>query len=156
MDTSTPPDPQRQAADLRTLQIVWGALVGGVALMSVVMGGLTLSDSGGTSTENAALFFYLSALLSMIAIVAAFAVQRRLRERLPTQGTYEEVVTAIRTSGIISLALLEFSALVACVAAFLSGEPINLLFVVPFFGFALVFFPTARRFETMLDAARRG
>jgi hypothetical protein len=156
MDASITPDPQQQAADLRLIQLVWVALVMGVALMTAVMGGLTVSGSVPTLPDNHALYFYLTAGFSIVALVVAFSVQRRMLDSLPMKGTYEEVVGAVRTSGIISLAVLEASALVACVSTLLTGEFINLLFVVPFFGFALLFFPTAARFESLLNMARRG
>ncbi len=128
----------------------------GVALIAGVMGGLTLSGSIPPFTDAAAPYFYLNAAVSMIALIVAFSVQRRMVDGLPMKGTYEEMVGAIRTSGIISLAVLEGSALVACIVTLLTGEMINLLFVVPFFGFALLFFPTAPRFAALLDMAQRG
>ena len=156
MDASPPPDPKQYAADLRLNQIIWIALVAGVALMTAVMGGLTVSGSVPTVTDNAAVYFYLTAGFSIVALIVAFSVQRRMIDSLPMRGTYQEVAGAVRTAGIISLAVLEASAFVACIATLLTGELINLLFVVPFFGFALVFFPTAARFESLLHMARRG
>lgn len=156
MDPLPPPDPQHYAADLRLLQIIWVALVTGVALMVVVMGGLTVSGSVPALSDNAALYFYLNAGFSIVALIIAFSVQRRMMDGLPTKGAYQEIIGAIRTAGIISLAVLEASALVACVVTLLTGELINLLLVVPFFGFALLFFPTASRFESLLHIARRG
>jgi hypothetical protein len=156
MDAPTTPDPQRQAADLRLLQIIWVALVTGVALMAAVMGGLALSGAVPALPDHHALYFYLTAGFNIVALIVAFSVQRRMLDRLPMKGTYEEVAGAIRTAGIISLAVLEASAFVACISALLTGELINLLFVVPFFGFALAFFPTATRFESLLHMARRG
>ena len=41
--------------------------------------------------------------------------------------------------------------IVACVASFLTGQLVNLLFVAPFFGFAIAFFPTAGRIDTLRD-----
>lgn len=156
MDTSNPPGPQQYAADLRLLQIIWSALVTGVALMTAVMGGLTVSGSVPTVADNAAIYFYLTAGFSIVALMVAFSVQRRMLDGLPMKGTHEEIVSAVRTAGIISLAVLEASAFVACISTLLTGELINLLFVVPFFGFALLFFPTASRFESLLNMARRG
>ena len=107
-------------------------------------------------SENAATYFYVTAGFSIVALMIAFTVQRRMMDGLPTRGTIQEVLGAIRTAGILSLAVLEASALVACVVTLLTGELINLLFVVPFFGFALLFFPTAGRFESLLRLAQRG
>ena len=142
--------------DLRALQVVWSALVGGVALATAVLGTLTLLGAGRAVTEHAPWLFITNAVLNMVAVVVAFAVQRAMRTRLPAEGTRAEVVAAVREGGVLSLAPLEASALIACVAAFLTGEWVNLLFVVPFFGFALLFFPTTARFEALLASARRG
>jgi hypothetical protein len=150
----TPPDAMQPTDALRSLQIVWSALTAGVLMATGVMGGLTLAGEGAATAENAESFFFANAALNIVAIIAAFAVQRRMVERLPAQGTRAEVVAAVRTGGVVSLACLEASALLACVAAFLTGELVNLLFVVPFFGFALVFFPTAARLDTLREIAR--
>ncbi|MEM1042383.1 MAG: hypothetical protein AAGI91_07095 [Bacteroidota bacterium] len=145
------------AADLRALQIVWKALVGGVALMTVVLGGLTAIGYGQVVGGNAATFFYVNAAINFAAVLGAFAVQRRLIDaKLPATGTPAEAVAEIRSSGVLSLAFLEGSALVAGVSAFFTGEAVNLLFVVPFFGFAAVFYPTAARVEALLSFARGG
>jgi hypothetical protein len=148
------PDAPRPTDDLRSLQIVWGALTAGVLTATGVLGGLTLAREGTALTEHAAGFFFANAAANLVAVLAAFAVQRRMLDRLPAQGTRAEFVAAVRTAGVISLACLEASALLACVAAFLTGELINLAFVVPFFGFALVFFPTAARLESLREIAR--
>ncbi len=143
-------------ADLRALQLVWCALVGGVALMTVVLGGLTAVGYGRAVDGGSEVFFYVNALANLAAVLAAFWVQRRLVEqRLPATGTRAEALGAIRSAGVLSLAFLEGSALVAGVTAFLTGEIVNLLFTLPFFGFAAVFFPTAGRVETLVAMARQ-
>jgi len=152
----TAPDPSRPDEDVRSLQIVWGALVAGVALATAVMGGLAYASQDAAFADGAETFFLINAAVSILAVIGAFAVQRRLVDRLPALGTRAEVVATVRTSGVLSLALLEGSALLACIAAFLTGELINLAFVVPFFAFALMFFPTAARLDALIDMAQRG
>lgn len=136
--------------DLRQLQVLWGALVAGVGVMAAVFGALAVSGGREVEPDFAAALFYTSAAASMAAIVAAFWVQHRLRERLPRHGTYEEAMADLRTSGIVSLAIMEGAALVAAVAALVSGQLIPLLFLVPFFGFAAFFFPTETRVSALL------
>lgn len=149
-------DPSQPTDDVRTLQIVWGALIAGVALATAVLGGLAFTGQGAGLTENAETFFLVNAVVSILAVIGAFAVQQRMVGRLPAQGTRAEVIATVRTSGVLSLALLEGSALLACVVAFLTGELINLAFVVPFFAFAALFFPTAARLDALFDVAQRG
>jgi hypothetical protein len=151
----SPPDAPPTDA-LRALQLVWSALVGGVALATAVLGSLTLLGYGPGGVGYAPLLFFANAAANVVAVVVAFAVQRRMLARLPSGGTRAEVVAEVRSGGVVSLAPLEASALIACVAAFLTGEGVNLLFVVPFFAFALLFFPTAPRLERLLEVARRG
>lgn len=143
------------AADLRTIRTVWIAIIAGVTLMTVAFVGLTGLGIGRTLSEHAATVFYVNAAVSFAAILGAFAVQRRMLDRLPHGGTYEEVVADVRLSGILSLAILEGSVLVAGLAAVVTGETFNLLFVVPFFAFAALFFPTRARFEGWLALAER-
>ena len=139
------PAPDRLAADLRTNRVLWFAILTGVVLLMGVMSYLLASGAGGT-LEARTLFFYLNGALSLGAIAAAFTVQRSLTEALPRAGTYEEAARLIRQRGLISIAIMEASAFFAIIATFLTGEWINLAFVVPFFGFVYLFFPTEARY----------
>jgi hypothetical protein len=152
----TAPKSPQPDADVRTLQIVWSALIAGVALATAVMGGLAYTSQNAAFADDAETFFLINAAVSILAVIGAFAVQRRMVDRLPAQGTRAEVIATVRTSGVLSLALLEGSALLACIVAFLTGELINLAFVVPFFAFALMFFPTTARLDALIDMAQRG
>lgn len=148
-------DPRDHTADLRTIRLVWLAILAGVALMTLAFVGLMGLGVGRVLTEHAEAVFYLNAGISLAAIVAAFGVQRRMLGRLPTSRTYEEVIADVRLAGILSLAILEASVLVAGVSAITTGEAVNLLFVVPFFAFAVLFFPTRARFEGWLALVGR-
>ncbi|NNF58965.1 MAG: hypothetical protein HKN04_12070 [Rhodothermaceae bacterium] len=147
------PAPERIGADLRTNRILWLAIVMGVVLLVAVMVFLTSSGSGGTM-EDGSLFFYLNAAISLGAIAAAFAIQRNLTDQLPKAGTYDEAAMLIRQRGLIAIALMEASAFFAAIAAFLTGELINLAFVVPFFAFAYLFFPTEAKYLYWLSLWR--
>lgn len=141
--------------DLRTIRTLWVAIVAGVAMMTAAFVGLTWLGIGRALSEHGAMIFYANAAINLAAVLGAFAVHRRMLDRLPHGGTYEEVVGDVRLSGILSLAILEGSVLVAGLAAVLTGEAFNLLFVVPFFAFAALFFPTRARFEGWLALAER-
>jgi hypothetical protein len=144
------PAPDRLASDLRTNRVIWLAVVAGVVLFTAVMIYLLATGDGG-SPESGSLFFYANAALNVAAIAAAFAVQRSLDERLAHAGTYEEAALLIRQRGLIALAIMEASAFFAIVALFLTGEWLNLAFVVPFFAFAALFFPTEARYAYWLS-----
>ncbi len=129
--------------------MVWLAIFGGVALAVAVLGGMALTRTGPPPVVEAApLLFFANAALSLVAVVIGFGVQRRVPGRLDAAGTEAEAVQVVRREGVRSLAALELSALVAAGTAFLTGEAINLAFVVPFFGFGALFFPTAARLRT--------
>ena len=145
----------RSNADLRTIRLIWIAITAGVAMMTAAFAGMTALGMARGMEDHAALLFYLNAGVSIVAIVVAFAIQRKMMARLPRLGTYEQVVSAVRLAGITSLAIMEGSALVAGLCAILSGQGINLLFIVPFFGFAALFFPTEARFASLLRLAGR-
>ncbi len=134
-----------QIKDQKVLQLVWMAIVGGVVLLSIVMVFLLQSGSGGT-TEDGSLFIFLNAAIGIGAILAGFMVQRKLDESLESVSTYEEAIMLIKSRSILSIALVEASALFAVISMFITGDVMNLAFVVPFFAFAWLFFPSMGRF----------
>ena len=148
-------EPRPRADDLRTIRMIWIAIIGGVSLMTVAFVGMTMLGIGRSMEDQGALLFYGNAAVNIVAVLAAFTTQRRMMDRLPNLGTYEQVVSAVRLAGIMSLAIMEGSALVAGLCAILSGQGVNLLFILPFFGFAALFFPTESRFASLLGLAGR-
>lgn len=142
--------------DLRQLQLIWAALSGTVGAMALAAGALVLASEQEVEAGFAAALFYASAAAGIAALLAAFWVQRRLLDRLPSHASHSEAMADIRSSGVVSMAIMEGAALVAVVAAFLSAQLIPLLFLVPFFGFAAFFFPTEARLEALLRQAGRG
>ena len=139
-------------ADLQALRRIWLALVGGVAL-AVFSAALFLARGFHLATPWAQSLFYLNAVLNAAAVLGAFAVQERLPRRLAHVRGYAPAIRAIRQAGTLSLASLEASALLAAVVALLTGQGINLLFAVPFFAFAGLFWPTAQRVSRLLRRA---
>ncbi len=150
MPPSAPePSPEQVAADRRLLAVIWLAVTLGVVLLAAVMAFLTATNTEARG-EGGAVFFYVSAALSMAAIAGAFAVQRGLEARLPSAGSYAEVAALVRTRAILSAAVMEASALFACVAAFVTGELVNLAFLVPVFAFLFLFRPSEARYRHWL------
>ena len=143
------PSPEQLAADKRTLRIIWLAVASGVILISAVMSFLVQSGTGGTMTEGG-LIFTINAALNIASILFGFSIQKKLDAALPSAGGYTEAMGLIRTRCILSLAVVEGSALFAAVATFLTGDFLNLAFVVPFFAFAWLFFPSDQRFAYWL------
>ena len=155
MPPSDSAPPEQVAADRRTLSILWLAVITGVVLLVAVMGYLVSTGAGG-AVEEGGLLFYLNAAFSVAAIAGAFAVQRGLEAGLHQTGSYAEAAALIRTRAILSAAVMEASALFAAVATFLTGELINLAFVVPFFAFVFLFFPSEGRYAYWLALRERG
>jgi hypothetical protein len=97
------------------------------------------------------LAFYLAAGASVLSILLGFTMQRRLSETvLPALTSYPAAAQAIRTHTIISLAAMEAGALFGALMALLSGTLTPLAFVVPFFAFAWLFFPSETRYHYLL------
>ncbi len=148
----TPP-PARLAQDLRVNRLIWTAVAAGVVILTTVLTYLA-STRAEPPASDLAVLFYVNAALSMGAIGAGFWMQRTLTEALPKAGTYEEAALLIRTRGIVSIAVMEASALFAAVATYVTGELINLAFVLPFFAFLALFFPTEARYTFLLGHRR--
>ncbi len=136
---------EQLAADKRTLRIIWLAIVSGVVMLSAIMTFLLQSGAGGTVSQGN-VFFTLNAALNIASILLGFTIQRKLDAALTFTKSYAEAAGLIRSRCIISLAVVEASALFAAVATFLTGDLLNLAFVVPFFAFSWLFFPSDSRF----------
>ncbi len=144
------PPPEQLASDQRTLRIIWLAVSMGVILLSAVMIFVVRTGSGGTIT-NGNLVFGLNAAINIAALIAGFSLQKKLDAELPLMGSYAEAMGRIRIRCILSIALVEGSALFAAIATFLTGDLLNLAFVVPFFAFAWLFFPSDARIAYWLS-----
>ncbi|MEM8598519.1 MAG: hypothetical protein AAGF99_01250 [Bacteroidota bacterium] len=137
--------------DVRALQVIWLAIVGGALLAVGVLGWLaSQSAEGAPMAESADGLFLVNAVASMGAIVVGFALQRMIPARAMSQDTEEAAFGQVRALGIASIAVMEASALVAGVIAFLTGDALNFAFVVPFLAFAALFFPSNARVASLL------
>ena len=143
------PSPEQLATDKRILRIIWLAVASGVILISAVMTFLVRSGSGGTMAEGG-LIFTINAALNVASTLLGFSIQKKLDATLPSAGSYTEAMGLIRTRCILSIAVVEGSALFAAVATFLTADLLNLAFVVPFLAFAWLFFPSDERFSYWL------
>lgn len=138
------PDP-----DARSLRALWLAVTAGAALVLVVVGALVL----GQPARGTGWPFYLNALLNIGAIAGAFAVQRRLDERLPGAASRTEAATLVRDHAMFSLGLMDASVLAAAAIAYLTGDAMNLAFAAPFFAFAWLFWPSDARYAGWMARA---
>jgi hypothetical protein len=120
----------------RTLPLLWAAIGAGGLLAAVV---LTLVAPDPPAMPDAAdLAFYAAAVASLTATGAALMLIRSL-----DGGPNDDA--AIRTRGVMALALAEMPAIVAGIAAFLTGNVLALAFVVPFLAFLALTWPSAER-----------
>ena len=143
------PSPEKLVADQRILRIIWLAIASGVIIVSTVMAFLVQSGSGGTMTEGG-LIFTINAALNVASILFGFSIQKKLDVALSSVSSQAEAMVLIRTRCILSIAVVEGSALFAVVATLLTGDFLNLAFVAPFFAFAWLFFPSDQRFAYWL------
>ncbi|MEO1726293.1 MAG: hypothetical protein AAFR95_04645 [Bacteroidota bacterium] len=137
--------------DVRALQVIWLAIVGGAVLAVAVLWWVAgRSANAAPMAESADVLFMLNALASAGAIVVGFALQRMIPARVMSRDTEEAAFGQVRALGIASVAVMEASALTAGVAAFLTGNALNLAFVLPFLAFAALFFPSGARVASLM------
>lgn len=135
------------------LRIVWLAVCAGAAVAVGVFGALAASRPA-PMPEHAEAAFYAAALISVVGTAAAFALQRAMEARLLRAGSDAEAERALRLFGVASLAAAEVPALAGAVAAFLTGDLLSLAFVVPFFAFAWLTWPSDDRVAHWLALGR--
>lgn len=138
----------------RPLRVVWGAVCASAALVLVVVGGFGASRAA-PMPEAAEVAFYTAALLSVVATAGAFALQRAMETRLLRAGSEAEAEAALRTYGVASLAAAEVPALVAAVAAFLTGDAFVLALGATVFAFAWLTWPSDGRVGYWLSLRHR-
>jgi hypothetical protein len=128
-----------------------GVVIFTVAFAFLISGG----QFGGTLAPDLAV--YLAAGASVLSILGGFGFQRRLSDTvLPVASDYAAASHAIRTHTIISLAAMEAGALAGGLMGLLSGQLAPLAFVVPFFAFVWLFFPSESRYRYWLMSAGLG
>jgi hypothetical protein len=150
------PDPAKRAGDLRTLQTLAIAITMGVVVFSAAFAFMINAGiaAGGLEPDLA---FYVAAGASILSIIIGFGVQRRLVDTvLPAAASYAEASQAIRTHTIMALAAMEAGALAGGLMGLLSGQLTPLAFVVPFFAFVWLFFPSDARYQYWLASAGGG
>jgi|GEM_PF-2702642 len=130
---------------LAPAQRMWGlvAAVVGLVAGAVVFG--SMREGAPPAAAGATPVFYANALLNFAALVTALARQRWTLRALGASDDAEDAAWAVWRGGAGALAALQAGALVAVSAAYLTGEAVNLAFLVPFFGFVAAFFPSAAR-----------
>jgi hypothetical protein len=146
--------PRLRPADLRPIQRLWAILIGSTVLSVVMLLGLYLR-SAPLVPEVKEATFYTNALLNFAAVAGSMWAQQHAVRRIEEAQTPQGAFVAARMGGLTALLLLEISALVAGAAALVGGEAINFAFVVPYVIYAVAFFPTPLRLQTML-AVREG
>jgi len=146
-------EPASLHRDRKTLQIIALAVCLGVVAISMALAGL-VAAGGGLDLLTPDPAFYIAAALSIASILAGFAVQRRLADTLlPAANGYVGALYAIKTNTIVSFGAMEAGAIGAALMGFLSSTLAPFAFVLPFFAFALMFFPTEGRFRYWLASA---
>jgi hypothetical protein len=134
---------------LRQIQIIWAALIIGVVLflgVAIFVG----PNIGAAEDFPLDLYMGLTALVSIVAIVIGFGIQHRMRS-----GRFfgQPLPQGMATDFVLSFAPLEASAMLAVVGYLLTQQAVLLAFLVPFFAFAVLFFPSRVRLDALAEAA---
>lgn len=133
------------------LRILWLSICMGGSLILGVMGWLAASGQGGTLAENAETAFYLIALLSLGGLGLALFLIRSMETRLLQTTSDAEARQTIQTLGIVALATVDATAILAAVGTFLTGDLLVLAFGVPLFAFAALTWPSDSRVARWLE-----
>ena len=134
------PDVSPVARRLRTL---WGAITaGGLGALAV------LSVLGATQPEHvlagrADAAFYVCALYSVAALAVAFWFIGRMERQAAAPSA--DALSAVRTNGVVAMAAVESSAVLAGLAVFLTGNVMAAAYGVPLVAFAWLTWPTDAR-----------
>lgn len=126
---------------LRLLKFLYPASCAGVALFSLAVAVVTVMRET-PIVLSAATWFYAVALGSLLAIAGGFWTLRRLEQRLPEEKNEAAANETILLNHLLAMGALEASALLAIVATFLTHDLMTLAFVVPFFAFAWLTWPS--------------
>lgn len=116
----------------------------GVALFSIAVIAITAIVET-PIVQSAALWFYLVALSSLLAIGGGFWTLRRLEQRLPEVESEAEANEAILFNHLLAMGAMEASAFLAILATYLTHDLMTLAFVVPFFAFGWLTWPSEGR-----------
>ena len=129
----------------RPLQALWGALCAGGLAAVVVLGTLSATQGEPALPEHADTAFYACALASVVALGAGFWLLQRMEARLPSATSDAEALATVRGLGATAMAAVEASAVLAGVAAFVTGNLFALAFAVPLVAFTALTWPSPRR-----------
>lgn len=139
----------------RSLRALWAAVtLGGLSAVAVLTVLAAMADTH-PMAGRADAAFYVCALYSAAAMVAAFALLARMRSRVAAAPSEAAALATARTHGVAAMAAAESSAILAGLVVFLSGNVLAAAFAVPFVAFAALTWPTEARVAGWL-AARRG
>jgi len=107
-------------AQLRTLQIIWVALVGGVVTYTAVVFGLLRTGAAPEASLDASIMNLIGAGVLAYMIGGVF-VRRAMVERIPRDASPEARMAAYQTAVIVGLALSESGGLILVTLGLLSG-----------------------------------
>lgn len=140
-------------AQLRAMQLGWGVLLGGVAAAAVIaLLWVYLSDPPLAAIRST--LFYTSALVNVAALIWAFAMQYHLRSAIERETSPAGRISVTRELGRKAILPLAAAGFFAAASAFATGELIHLAFLIPIFGFGVLFFPTDSRATHFLRVPR--
>ena len=133
------PPPSADATALsRQLRTLWGAVLGGAALVLAVMAWFAVTTEP-SAPELAQPAFFGVAVVSVAGLVAALALMRAL------ENAEARTPVEVQQRALFAIAAVDVTVVVAGVAALLTGDVLALAFGVPLFGFAAAFWPSEAR-----------
>ncbi|HEX8385404.1 MAG TPA: hypothetical protein VF576_04415 [Rubricoccaceae bacterium] len=143
------------AAASRPLQALWGALCAGGLAALVVLVALAVTQEDPTMADRADAAFYGCAVYGVVALALAFWLLHRMEGQLMAAPSDAAALAVVRTHGVAAMAAVESSAVLAGVAAFLTGNLLAVAFGVPLVAFTALTWPSADRVAGWLSLRDR-
>ena len=142
------------AAAARPLQALWGAVCAGGLSALVVLTVLAASQPAPAMADRADAAFYACAVYGVVALAFAFWLLRRMESRIVLAPSDAAALAVVRGHGVAALAAVESSAVVAGLAAFLTGNLLAVAFGVPLLAFTALTWPSAGRIAGWISLRR--
>ena len=139
----------------RRLRVLWAAICASAALIVLVMGSVAASSEAPPLADRAEAAFYLVALVGIAGLGAGLYLIRSMETQLAHAGSDAEARQTLQTMGILALAVVESTAVLAGAAAVVTGDLLVLAFAAPLFAFAWLTWPSDGRVMHWLSLRTR-
>lgn len=134
-----------QKGIFKTIQIIYGALIGGIAVFTIVV--FTLIDNPTYEIDSNDIFTIVVPLFAIGGVFLSNFLYQSFINKIPRTASLNSKLVQYQTATLIKGACLEAPALLAVVATFLSGNIIFLGIALLLVVFMYLKFPKREKFK---------